>query len=64
MIEDVFRKWLIVEIDVGEYESKDLFEILTDEDEAEDVWDRFEMTHRYPLIDLVRTQVKAVLKKG
>lgn len=62
MIEDRFRKWLILEMD-GVYVIDDLKHSLTDKHYAEEMWEDFSRYHRNDFVELVIDQVKALLKK-
>ncbi len=62
MIEDRFRKWINLQLD-GVYDYSDLNYALTDDDYAEDMWEGFSVYHRQELIELVRQQIRGILKK-
>ncbi len=63
MIEDIFRKWVEFELDHGCYGMDDLKSCLDDDDDADVFWDEFEKYHCEGFRELVRQQVKAILKK-
>lgn len=62
MIEDRFRKWVQFEIDNG-YDLEFLHSTLSDDDDADSLWEEFSVYHRQDLIELVREQIKAIWKK-
>ena len=61
MIENRFKKWLTSEIDCA-YTFEDLVRALSDEDDAMDLWEDFETWHREDFLELVRMQIKSILK--
>jgi hypothetical protein len=62
MIENLFHKWLKSEVDV-EYDMDDLKSAITDDDWADSLWEEFSIYHRQYFTELVREQVRAILKK-
>ncbi len=62
MIEDQFRKWAQSELECG-YSKEDMSSTLIDDDAAWEWWDDFSKWHRDELVELVRIQIKAILKR-
>jgi hypothetical protein len=64
MIEERFAKWLKLEQEAGEFSMDDLRGALFDDDAIELLWADFAKWHREDLVELVREQIKAFMKKG
>lgn len=64
MIEAKLKKWISEEIEDGVSTPEWFSKALIDDDYAADVWREFASWHRDDLCEIVRQQVKAVLKKN
>lgn len=62
MIEDKFRKWAESELECG-FSKKDMSSALIDDGIAWEWWIDFAKWHREDMVELVRIQIKAILKK-
>ena len=63
MIEEYLKKWIQEEIESEEVGLEYYVACLTNDDDATDIWKEFAVWHSDELRDLVRVQIRAILKE-